>query len=160
MTLADTRPPSVWVAPFLWLLVLTLVSLGWVQWRQYQLLYDTSNRQVDRLMWQAAELMRERDRLAQAFNEALQPGAVVDADHLSERYEVFVSRIDLIDRIPRRDLLESSPVYRHTMSALRAYVDVADRIMLDPELMQREPQRLAFLLPPLQPAQHPASRPW
>jgi two-component system, sensor histidine kinase len=154
MTLADTRPPSVWVAPFLWLLVLTLASLGWVQWRQYQLLYDTSNRQVDRLMWQAAELMRERDRLAQAFSEALQPGAAVDADHLSERYEVFVSRIDLIDRIPRRDLLESSPVYRHTMSALRAYVDVADRIMLDPELMQREPQRLALLLPPLQPLEN------
>ena len=154
MKSADTRPVSVWVAPFVWLLILTLVLLGWVQWRQYQLLYDTSNRQVDRLMWQAAELMRERDRLSHALNEALKPGATVDVDVLSERYEVFVSRIDLIDRIPRRDLLESSPVYRHTMDALRAYVDVADRVMMDTELMAREPHRLALLLPPLQPLEN------
>jgi hypothetical protein len=74
MKSADTRPVSVWVAPFVWLLILTLVLLGWVQWRQYQLLYDTSNRQVDRLMWQAAELMRERDRLSHARGTRLVMG--------------------------------------------------------------------------------------
>jgi signal transduction histidine kinase/CheY-like chemotaxis protein len=154
MTPADTRPVSAWVAPFIWLLLLTLVLLGWVQWRQYQLLYDTSNRQVDRLMWQAAELMRERDRLAGALRDALAPGAVLDIDHVSERYEVFVSRIDLIDRIPRRDLLETSPVYRHTMGALRTYVEVADRVMTDLDLVVQEPQRLALLLTPLQPLEN------
>ncbi len=154
MKVADTRPIAVWVAPFIWLLVLTLVLLGWVQWRQYQLLYDTSNRQVDRLMWQAAELMRERDRFAQALREALEPGAVVDVDRLSERYEVFVSRIDLIDRIPRRDLLENSPVYRHTMGALRAYVEVADRIMTDADAIVQDPTRLELLLPPLRPLEN------
>ena len=151
---ADTQPMAAWVAPFIWLLALTLVLLGWVQWRQYQLLYDTSNRQVDRLMWQAAELMRERDRFASALREALAQGTAMDVDHLSERYEVFVSRMALIDRIPRRDLLESSPVYRHTMGALRSYVEVADRVMTDPDAMLRDPQRLALLVPPLEPLEN------
>ena len=105
-----------WAIALSLLLAITLTPLGWIQWRQFRLLDDVSNNQVDSIMWQAYQLERELGRLRQSLTHAGSPE--VDGDALVERYEVFLSRIDLLTNIPRRDLLEASFEYTTTVALI------------------------------------------
>lgn len=126
-------------------LAITLTPLGWIQWRQFRLLDDVSTNQVDSIMWQAYQLERELGRLGQAIEKtsAAAPGA--DGPALLERYEIFLSRIHLLSNIPRRDLLESSPLYATTLERLRAFQDMADPLFLQPQALTDSPAQLRAL---------------
>jgi signal transduction histidine kinase/DNA-binding NarL/FixJ family response regulator len=124
-----------WVVALTTLLLLTLTPLIWIQWRQYQMLEDLAVNQVDALMWQAYQLERESDRLKLSLQATQSPTEPTDAWKLSERYEVFLSRIELLARIPRADLLTASPEYRSAMATVNGFVAYAAPIF-------RQPQRL------------------
>jgi signal transduction histidine kinase/DNA-binding NarL/FixJ family response regulator len=111
-----------WVIGVLALLVLTLAPLGWVQWQQFKLLNSVANNQVDAITWNTYELERELNRLGRQIERASQPGSLVSAEMLKERYDVFLSRIELLARGPRRALLEGSPAYTTAMNQLKAFV--------------------------------------
>ncbi|TNF56099.1 MAG: response regulator [Burkholderiales bacterium] len=125
-----------WALALSGLLLVTLTPLVWIQWQQFQLLDDVSTNQVDSIMWQAYQLEREMGRLQTRLKDADSPAPVIDEWELLESYEVFVSRIDLITKIPRRDLLESAPVYGEAMALLENFVKQADPMFARPaELM-------------------------
>lgn len=127
-----------WVAAIAALLALTLTPLGWIQWRQVRLLEDVSSNQVDSIMWQAYQLERELSRLYQAVHEAQLNPEVADGYQLAERYEVFLSRIDLLTKMPRRDLLEHSPSFDKAKEQLELFTQVADPIFEQPESLPRQ----------------------
>ena len=110
-----------WALALSLLLAVTLTPLGWIQWRQYRMLDDVSTNQVDSIMWQAYQLERELSRLDGVLLEAMDGSPEVPPDDLSERYEVFLSRIDLLTKIPRRDLLEASFEYTATMAKVKDF---------------------------------------
>ncbi len=125
-----------WALALSGLLLVTLTPLVWIQWQQFRLLDDVSTNQVDSIMWQAYQLERELGRLQVSLQEAGDPVPAIDEWELLERYEVFLSRINLISRIPRRDLLESTPVYGQAMGLIEGFVKQADPLFARPaELM-------------------------
>jgi two-component system, sensor histidine kinase len=123
------------------LLLVTLTPLVWIQWQQFRLLDDVSTNQVDSIMWQAYQLEREMGRLQVRLQEAGDPAPAIDEWELLESYEVFLSRIDLITKIPRRDLLESTPVFAQAMGLVDSFVKQADPLFERPaELMGQHEQ--------------------
>ncbi|MGI9218946.1 MAG: ATP-binding protein [Hydrogenophaga sp.] len=134
-----------WAVAITLLLSLTLTPLGWIQWRQVRVLDDMSSKQVDALMWQAYQLERELSRLDQAIHKVQLNPAGADPWALLERYEVFLSRIDLLTKIPRRDLLQSSPNFAAAQSRLELFTHTADPLFADPESLVRQPLSLQVL---------------
>ena len=134
-----------WLAVIGVLLAVTLAPLGWIQWQQAKLLDDVSSNQVDSIMWQAYQLERELSRLDQAVTQAMRNPAAVDAYELQARYEVFLSRIDLLTGVPRRDLLESFGSYALATEALQRFSTQADPLFAQPEELLAMPEQLAML---------------
>ncbi|MFW5332639.1 ATP-binding protein [Hydrogenophaga sp. ZJX-1] len=133
-----------WVIALTLLLAITLTPLGWIQWRQFRLLDDVSNNQVDSIMWQAYQLERELGRLRQSLTHAGSPE--VDGETLVERYEVFLSRIDLLTKIPRRDLLEASYEYTTTVALINDFVKIADPLFAQSQQLIDNPEQRQLLL--------------
>jgi hypothetical protein len=134
-----------WALALSLFLAITLTPLGWIQWRQYQLLDAASTNQVDSIMWQAYQLEREMGRLEHAIMDALKTPGGADGYELLERYEVYLSRIDLLSKIPRRDLLESSFEYASTMAALERFNAMAEPLFANPAGLVASPEKLVLL---------------
>jgi two-component system, sensor histidine kinase len=134
-----------WAMALSLLLAATLAPLGWVQWKQYRMLQEVSTHQVDSIMWQAYQLEREMGRLEHALMEAAKAPTPVDGFELLERYEVFLSRIDLLTKIPRRDLLETSFEYTATLTQIEAFKALADPLFADPQALAASPDKLSRL---------------
>jgi signal transduction histidine kinase/CheY-like chemotaxis protein/HPt (histidine-containing phosphotransfer) domain-containing protein len=149
MTLAWSNPGRwrgrQWAIALSLLLVTTLTPLGWVQWKQYRLLEGASTRQVDSIMWGAYQLERELGRLDHALMEAAAASTPVDGAGLLERYEVFLSRIDVLTKIPRRDLLESAPEYTTALTQIQAFTALAEPFFVDPQALAASPDQLKRL---------------
>ena len=134
-----------WATAIVGLLVLTLSPLAWIQWQQVRLLEDVSTNQVDSIMWQAYQLERELSRLDAQLHEATSKPQEVDPYALTERYEVFLSRIDLLTKIPRRDLIEEAPAYATAIGSIEAFVVQADPLFAEPEALIQNRTNLTTL---------------
>jgi signal transduction histidine kinase/CheY-like chemotaxis protein/HPt (histidine-containing phosphotransfer) domain-containing protein len=127
------------------LLVTTLAPLGWIQWQQTKLLNELSTNQVDSLIWQAYQLERELSRLEQVTAQALRDPGTVDPYELQSRYEVFLSRLNLLTDIPRRDLLEASGALTQATEAIGRLSEFADPLFAEPEKLVASPEKLREL---------------
>ena len=137
--------PRQWAIAIAALLLVTLSPLGWIQWQQYRLLDDLAGNQVDSIMWQAYQLEHELGRLEKSMDSAVAGRPDVTPDDLAERYEIFLSRIDLLTQIPRRDLLESSPSYLVALEQLKAFTSMADPLFERPQVLMQNPADLRTL---------------
>lgn len=135
-----------WVAALASLLVVMLSPLAWIQWQQLKLLEDVSTNQVDSIMWQAYQLERELSRLDSKLHVALSKPEQIDPYDLSERYEVFLSRIDLLTQIPRRDLIDNTTAYADAIGSIEAFVVRADPLFADPAGLIQDRESLAALV--------------
>jgi two-component system, sensor histidine kinase len=134
-----------WATAIVGFLVLTLSPLAWIQWQQVQLLEDVSTNQVDSIMWQAYQLERELSRLDAQLHEAISKPQEVDPYTLTERYEVFLSRIDLLTRIPRRDLIDHTAAYAEAIGSIETFVVKADPLFAEPQTLMKDPTQLTAL---------------
>lgn len=141
---ANWRPRQ-WALVVLALLIATLTPLGVIQWRQWQMLQDTGARQVDSLMWQAYQLERELSRLEHGLASAERATNAIPPEELQERYEVFLSRIQLISNMPRRDLLESWKGFRPVLAQLDAFQQRADPLFNEPRSLINDSASLRAL---------------
>ena len=137
--------PRHWTLAITLLLMVTLVPLGWLQWRQWQMLQDTEARQVDSIMWQAYQLERELGHLEQMVLAVDQPNAGIAPEDLQERYEIFLSRINLLRDIPRRDLLEAWGGFEPTLQQVERFKQLADPMFSDPALLLNDKAALSRL---------------
>lgn len=135
-----------WAMALAGLLLVTLSPLAWIQWQQLRLLDDVSTNQVDSIMWQAYQLEREMGRLKSRLQEAGNPAPAITEWELLEGYEIFLSRIDLLTKIPRRDLLESTPVFERATGLLDNFVRQADPVFEQPARLMGHHEQLQALI--------------
>jgi signal transduction histidine kinase/ActR/RegA family two-component response regulator len=114
-------------------LLVALSPLGWIQWRQFHMLDDLAVNQVDSIMWQAYQLEREAARLKQSLVDVADPALGVQAWDLTERYEVFLSRINLLTNIPRQDLLADTAQYQQTVQLVTKFAQSSDAVFTEPQ---------------------------
>jgi two-component system, sensor histidine kinase len=101
-------------------LLAALAAIGWTQWRQHQLLDSTVQYQDDYLQISLAQLQIEYLRLHGALQDAAH-AAVPDRDAVQLRYDIFVSRVDLLSSprvqrvVPNSAELQLRPGGEHTL---------------------------------------------
>jgi signal transduction histidine kinase/ActR/RegA family two-component response regulator len=110
------------------LLMLALAAVAWVQVRQHRLLSETVRYQDEYLQISLTQLQAEYLRLRNALQETVlrQPP---DREALQMRYDIFVSRVDLLDAGRSARLVASMSAYSEVVNALQAFVARADRLL-------------------------------
>jgi signal transduction histidine kinase/CheY-like chemotaxis protein len=116
-----------WFAAVGALLLLALGAAGLVQWRQHQLLNQTTQFQNDYLQVSLHQLQVEYLRLRTTWRDATEGRATPAAVQL--RYDIFVSRVDLLDVPQFGRVMASRRDFDLTRSTLRSFVGAADRLL-------------------------------
>jgi signal transduction histidine kinase/DNA-binding response OmpR family regulator len=127
-------------------LALALLGTAYVQWRQYDLLDGTTQYQNDALGWSFFQLETEHLRLRNEMQQALTEGVGAPTPALQLRYDIFVSRLGLVDHERAAGIMVAQSVYAPTMSQLRSFVQHADRYVGDKPQAPLTPAAMRELL--------------
>lgn len=137
-------------AQLLWVtgavLVGTLVAVAWVHVRLEWLIGEASTLADHNTAWSFFQVESEFHALQDAL-KALpidRPPAPQDLAHLRERYEIFVSRIPLIDPEQVHAQLPNTPEHLATLARLHAFTRRADAVLAEGAAPPR-PEQLAAL---------------
>ena len=153
---ADPRAPRsrrslLWASGALILAALGLVV--WTEVRQFQLIGSATQRQDDYAQVSLGYLESEYLRLRLAWAEAI--GAPrPDRDALQLRYDIFVSRVDLLDTERSRLILRADDVNERAYRQIRRFIAEADAV-LGPRAPALEVAELQRLLPALEAIDQP-----
>jgi len=137
------------------LLVLTLAGVGWLQARQYEALNGTRRYQDDYLVWSLFQFETEYLKLRLALEQAAGPSVGVDPDQVAQRYEIFVSRLDLVESEHAALVLAHHPDYQRTVARAQDFVRWADALPLNGALIREHPQRIPEIVARLEPLADP-----
>ncbi|HHQ4442074.1 TPA: ATP-binding protein [Aeromonas veronii] len=128
-------------------LLLAFAGIGTIQYRQFQDLQRSTSQGEDNVMWNYFQLYNEALRFQSSLLHESQPTFQL-------RYDILVSRMDLVLESKDRSLLQQTEIYQQASKAIRSYISLAD-IWLGPEATkpldnlahQELRQQLASLLP-------------
>jgi two-component system, sensor histidine kinase len=129
-----TPPRRGWLVMLATTLVLALLAAAYVQWRQYNLLDSSVHYQNDALGWSFFQLETEHLRLRNQMHEALADLSLTQShaaapEALQNRYDIFVSRISLVDHERAARIMPDHSIYTQAMFQVRAFVAEADRYL-------------------------------
>lgn len=124
------------------LLVMAFAGVGLLQSRQFDLLNATNRYQDDYLVWSLFQFETEYLKLRLVLEQAAGPSMAVDAEAVEQRYEIFVSRLNLIEGEHAAKILQHNPDYRHTLERAKAFVAWADALPLNAALVRQHSERL------------------
>ena len=115
-------------------IAVAVVAIALVQFRQYQQLRDTVNFRGDNMVWNFMQLESEFLLLRDAVRDALRHERSDEAQRqqLKLRYDLFYSRIDLVDPAIVPMVTAVDDLHLPTLSAIRALVQRADVWLTDP----------------------------
>jgi len=122
-------PQRVWLFAVVGVLALVLLAVGYVQWRQYKLLDAASHYQNDALGWSFSQLETEQLRLRNQLELYQDDPQKHNADSVQLRYDIFVSRVGLVDHERAAGIMRDQPAYGAAMRQVRAFVKAADRYL-------------------------------
>ena len=123
------QPQRLWLRALGGALALVLVAAGYVQWRQVKLLDTASHFQSDALGWSFAQLETEQLRLRNELQRFLADPQPRSADQVRLRYDIFVSRVGLVDHERAAGIMQDQPAYRPALTQVHAFVQAADRTL-------------------------------
>ena len=124
------------------MLLFAFAAVGLLQARQVQLLNATQRFQDDSLVWSLFQFEVEFMKLRLALEQAAGPSTAVDADAVEQRYEIFVSRLGLIETEHAAALLQRDPDYVDLVNRTRAFVAWADTLPLNADTVREHPALL------------------
>jgi signal transduction histidine kinase/HPt (histidine-containing phosphotransfer) domain-containing protein/ActR/RegA family two-component response regulator len=122
-------PQRRWLLTVVGVLMLVLVAVGYVQWRQYKLLHTAAHFQNDGLGWSFSQLETEQLRLRNQLELYADDPKRYDADSVQLRYDIFVSRVGLVDHPRAMDMMRDQPAYLPAMAQVRSFIAMADRYL-------------------------------
>jgi hypothetical protein len=125
--------PGRWLSLIGLVLVLAFAGVAWVQSRALGLLNDTVSYQGDSLVWSFYQLEAETLRLRQVLDDLADHPQASGLEAVRDRYELFVSRISLIDPHRTRAVLSDLPRQAEVLAALQAFVQHADPLLAEGE---------------------------
>ncbi len=124
---AQLRPHRRWLLALVAVLMLVLLAIGYVQWRQYKLLTSASYDGHEALGWSFSQLETEQLRLVNQMQLYLDDPQHHGADTVQLRYDIFVSRIGVVDHDRAAAIVRHQPAYLPAIAQVRSFVNLADR---------------------------------
>jgi two-component system, sensor histidine kinase len=124
--LLSSQRRTVWATALA--LLLALAAVGWTQWRQHRLLDSTVQYQDDYLQISLSQLQVEYLRLRGALQEA-PAAAAPDRLAVQLRYDIFISRVDLLASGRLQRAIAHANDLQHVLSDIRTFITEADRVL-------------------------------
>ncbi len=122
-------PFRVWLAGIGVILILAFGAVGYVQWRATVLISGKAQFKDDFLAWSFHKLENEQMRLLGLVEDELRtPGSVPFRD-VQARYEIFVSRVDVVRPSRTRNVLPETTEYLATIDRLDRMVARMDSVI-------------------------------
>ena len=148
---ADVRalPERAWLFIVSGVLALVLLAVGYVQWRQFELLGTASSYQNEALGWSFSQLQIEQLRLRNQMQLSVDDPQRFRPADLQLRYDIFVSRVGLVDHSRAARIMGEEPAYQPAMARVRAFIVEADGYFGERPARPLDVAALASLLPPL-----------
>ncbi|QNF18112.1 response regulator [Aeromonas jandaei] len=100
-------------------LLLAFAGIGTIQYRQFQDLERSTSQGEDNVMWNYFQLYNEALRFHNSLLNDSQP-------QFQLRYDILVSRMNLVLESKDRSLLQQTDVYQEASKAIRYYIFLAD----------------------------------
>jgi signal transduction histidine kinase/DNA-binding NarL/FixJ family response regulator/HPt (histidine-containing phosphotransfer) domain-containing protein len=138
------------------LLVTALGAVGLLQARQIELLNATARYQDDYLVWSLFQFELEYQKLKTQLLEVSDQRSIKRAEAAAQRYEIFISRLNLIEGAHAAKVLQGEPGYQRTLSLSRAFVKWADALPLDASRIASDADAVRDALTRLEPMAGPA----
>lgn len=122
-------------------------GVGWLQTQSLALLNANVVYQGDNIVWSFFQLETESLRLAQELRQATTLQAPASLDSLRDRYEIFVSRITLVEPARTRDVMPELEEQRRVLALLHGLVARMDAVLGPDAPALTDPAQVRLLLP-------------
>jgi len=122
-------PRRVWLFAVVGVLTLVVLAVAYVQWRQYKLLDTAAHFQNDALGWSFSQLETEQLRLANEMQRYIADPQHPGGDKIQLRYDIFVSRVSLVDHPRAAGIMQDQVAYQPAMAQVRAFIEQADHVL-------------------------------
>jgi len=138
------------------LLLSTFSGLGWVQYKQFHEIRRLASVSENGLVWGYWQLFTEYTRLQQSLSRTLRAPAITEEvlDSLHLRYDIFASRVQVIELHSNQYLLAGHPALA-TLDELKEFVRLADSWLGPDADRPLDTAALALLLQQLKPMEEP-----
>lgn len=136
-------------------LVAVFLAIGWIQTRQSKLLDSAIYYNEENISWVFFQLEQEYLTLRDSLRQAERYPQKIKPEVLRERYEIFVSRIALVQSMQVSSLV--APLLKHapTVGLIRQFIDRADAFLSENSLVALKPEVIAQLLREMEPLSEP-----
>ena len=142
-------PRRAWVGWLVTTLVLVLAAMAYVQWRQFKLLDTASHFQSDALGWSFSQLETEQLRLRNEMQSHLDDPALHGLAAVRLRYDIFVSRVSLVDHERAASIMAQQASYGPAVAKVQAFVREADQWLGEKPSMPLTREAVVHLMPML-----------
>ena len=127
-------------------LLAVLAAVAWVQYRQVALLSSQVRYEGDNLVWSFVQLESEAMQLRDLLREARRHPEGDYRDALRLRYELFASRLPLVEPLRTRGIVEIGGDHHRTVARLRALFARFDPVFAESQSGAPPPDQVAALL--------------
>ncbi len=125
---ASSRPEHAkrWLLLIVAVLLAAFATVAALQWRQLAMLNASMRYQSDNLVWSFFQFQAEYTRLHNTLRDFDREPATFNRETLQMRYDIFVSRIELVE--PQRTMaqMEPQPIQTDTLARAKRFVALAD----------------------------------
>ena len=137
--------------------VLTAVflALGWVQTRQIHLINSKPFYAKENVPWVFSQLEVEYLALRDTLRQAQRYPQHINAEALRERYEIFVSRIALVQPEQISNAIALAPKNQRTLGLMGQFMAQADPFLSENSSIPLEAEEIGLLLRALEPLDEP-----
>ena len=163
MTGPDPRPqgPAAhrrhdhWLAAIAAVLAIAMATVVWIQFRQMRLLDGEVRYEGDNLVWSFYQLESEYLLLRDQLREGVRRPAPAQEDAMRTRFELFASRVPLVDLERTKGIVDLGPSHGRTLAALRQFIARQDPHFAETAAGPISPSQLNQALDEMQPLFQP-----
>ena len=150
-----TMPSDRWAQAVTAVLIAVFVAIGWIQVRQSQLIDRAVYHNEENISWIFLQLEQEYMLLRESLRQAQRYPEKIDAGALRQGYEIFVSRIALVQSVQVDPASTPLPEHGRTVGLIKRFVERADPFLSENSSPALQPKVIGQLLRDLEPLGEP-----
>jgi len=120
-----------WLAAIAAVLAVAMATVVWIQFRQMRLLDGEVRYEGDNLVWSFYQLESEYLLLRDQLREGARVPAPKQEQALRTRFELFASRVPLVDLERTAGIVELGPAHGRTLAALQQFIAGQDPVFAE-----------------------------
>ena len=144
-----------WAQAVTAVLIAVFVAIGWVQVRQSKLMDRTIYYNEENISWIFLQLEQEYTSLRDSLRQAQRYPEKINAEALRQGYEIFVSRISLVQSIPIDRVVTPLPEHGGTVGLVRQFTERTDPILSENSSIALLPDVINRVLSDMEPLGEP-----